>query len=226
MIATIACALTVAIAADAKDMQVARVGAPRPKPPSVQVAMLQQVFDTSRLDVAGLRVGGRAKNFETTAARLFGTVTRVTRAPGWHAGYASALQVNPMECFAMPGRKRAGEAGNVCVTAFLDANDIVRAVRIERVFPFVDAETFRATLVRRYGEVDAERDGARWSLGWGPQLNAALVGDSGGPRNALTAHYTEEDGQLARSHNEPPKIHITLQLVDAAWATAPRTHTP
>ena len=220
MIATIAFAVTVAIAAEIKDSQVARVTAPRSNTPTVKVALLQQVFDTSRLDVAGLRVGGRAKDFETTAARLFGTVTRINRSPGWHAGYASALQVNPMQCFAMPGRKHAGEAGNVCVTAFLDANDIVRAVRIERVFPFVDAETFRATLVRRYGEVDAERDGARWSLGWGPQLNATLAYDSSGPRNALTAHYREVAAHTRRSLDAAPKIRITMQLVDASWAAA------
>ena len=220
MIATIAFVVTVALAAETKDSQVARVGAQRGRAPTVQVAMPQQVSDTERRDVAGLRVGGRAKDFKTTAARLFGTVRRVHRSPGWHSGYASALQVNPMQCFAMPGRKHAGEAGNVCVTAFLDANDIVRAVRIERVFPFVDVATFRATLVRRYGEVDAERDGARWSLGWGPHLNAALAYDSSGPRNALTAHYSDDDERVGHARTAAPTIRITLQLVDAAWAAA------
>ena len=177
-------------------------------------------FDAARADVAGLRIGGRAKDFETTAARLFGSVTRVHRSDGWYARYAAALRVNAMQCFSLPGRRHAGDVGNVCVTAFLDADDVVREVRIERVFPFVDAATFRSTLIRRYGDVAAQRAGAHMSLGWGPTVERALAYNRTGPTNALTAHYNEEDELMGRSLNAARRIRVTLQLIDAAWAAA------
>jgi hypothetical protein len=182
------------------------------------------LFDITRLDVAGLRVGGKAKDFETTAARLFGAVTRVNRQRGWYAGYSAAIAVNATQCqSAQQHRLQAGRVGSVCVTAFLDADDVVRAVRIERVFAHMDAATFRSTLVRRYGAVTTERDGMRVSLGWGPELESAIAYDDGGPHNALTAHYDEETEQVASFSKATPRTRITLQLVDAAWAATVTT---
>ena len=182
---------------------------------------VQTTFDATRLDVSGLRVGGRAKDFDATAQRLYGPVTRLARSPTWFAGYASALQVNAVQCAHAADRTPRGNQSAVCITAYLDADDVVRGIRIERVFAFMDAATFRATLVRRYGDADVENDHARWSLGWGPQLDPALAYDAAGPLNALTAHYSD-DVRLNAARNGAPRIRITLQLVDAAWVAAPR----
>lgn len=177
-------------------------------------------FDAAHADVAGLRVGVKAKDFEATLARLFGPVSRVKRSDSWYAGYSAALEVNSMGCFTIPGRNRGGEPGNVCVAAYLDDDDVVRAVRIERVFPFIDAESFRTTLVRRYGAVSGATQGGGYSLGWGPAVDQALVYDRSGPHTALTAHYNQEQSMMSRSLNAAPHIRVTLQLVDAGWSAA------
>ena len=182
---------------------------------------VQTTFDATRLDVSGLRVGGRAKDFEATAQRLYGPVIRLARSPAWFAGYASALQVNPVQCTHAADHTPRGNPGAACITAYLDAADVVRGIRIERVFAFMDAATFRTTLVRRYGDANAENDHARWSLGWGPQLDPALAYDAAGPLNALTAHYSD-DVRPNAARNGAHRIRITLQLVDAAWVTTPR----
>ncbi len=175
-------------------------------------------FDARLVDVAGLRVGGSARNLATTLTRLFGKADRVSRSQEWYAGYAAALEVNPMGCFTVPGRRSGGETGNVCVTAYLDADDIVRGIRIERVFPFLDGETFRQTMVRRYGPVSEAKEAGSYALGWGPAVARALAYDSSAPQVALTAFYSPEDDLRTRSLNGAPRIRITLQLIDAAWA--------
>jgi hypothetical protein len=188
--------------------------------PSAPAAAAAPTFDIARADVAGLRVGVKAKDFEGTLARLFGPVSRVKRSDGWYRGYAAALEVNSMGCFDIPGRRRGGEPGNVCITAYLDDDDVVRAVRIERVFPFIDAESFRATLVRRYGAVSGANQGGGYSLGWGPEVDQTLLYDRSGPHTALTAHYNQEESMMSSSLNAAPKIRVTLQLVDAGWTSA------
>lgn len=123
-----------------------------------------------------------------------------------------------MGCMSIPGRRRGGEPGNVCVTAYVDASDVVRAIRIERVFPFIDGETFRATVVRRYGAVREAKQGSGLALGWGDEVPRSMAYDSRGPQRSLTAHYTQDDDMMSRSLNAAPKVRVTLQLVDAAWA--------
>ena len=177
-------------------------------------------FDAAHADVAGLRVGVKAKDFETTVGRLFGKVSRVGRNESWYPGYAAALEVNSMACMTIPGRRNSGLPGNVCVTAFLDADDIVRGVRIERMFSFVDAETFRSTLVRRYGPVTAANQAGGYALGWGPTVDPKLAYSSSGPLTALVASYAEDEDMMSRSLNAAPRIRVTLQLVDAGWAAS------
>ncbi len=183
------------------------------------------LFDAGRSDVAGLRVGGKAKNFAVTATRLFGAVSRVPRNRDWYQGYAAALAVNAVGCATTPGRHHGGRIGTVCVTAFLDDQDIVRGVRIDRVFPYMDGDTFRATMVQRYGAANAGQEiGSQW-LGWGPAVDPRLAFDSAGPRTTLTAHYGPVDAVddvMGRSAKVAPAIRITLQLVDAVWALKPR----
>jgi hypothetical protein len=185
---------------------------------SVAASAPPPAFEASRTDVAGLRVGVAARDLEGTLTRLFGPVTRLQRAPAWHPGLSAALEVNSMGCMTIPGRRRGGEAGNVCVTAFLDEDDVVREVRVERVFAFLDAETFRATMVRRYGVVSDARQGSAYSLGWGPRVPETLGYSRAGPLTALTAHYDTIDDMMSRSLNAAPRVRVTLQLVDAAWA--------
>ena len=177
-------------------------------------------FDAQQLDVAGLRVGVTAKDFEATADRLFGRVSRVSRSRNWFRGYAAALEVNSLQCFSLPGRRNSGNVGNVCVTAFLDADDVVRSIRIERVFAYLDGETFRATMVRRYGAVSAAQQGGGYALGWGPIVDPALAYSSAGPRTALSAHYAADDDFMRSGLNAAPHIRVVLHLVDAAWASS------
>ncbi|HEV7993740.1 MAG TPA: DUF4852 domain-containing protein [Gemmatimonadaceae bacterium] len=177
-------------------------------------------FDAAHADVAGLRVGVKARDFETTVGRLFGKVARVKRSDGWYPGYAAALEVNSMGCMSIPGRRHGGEPGNVCVTAYLDGDDVVRGVRVERMFSFIDAETFRSTLVRRYGPVTAAKEAGGYQLGWGPEIDPHLAYSSSGPHTALTATYAADEDMMSSSLNAAPRIRVTLQLVDAGWATS------
>jgi hypothetical protein len=185
-----------------------------------QGAASAPAFDAAHADVAGLRVGVKAHDFETTVGRLFGKVSRIKRSDGWYPGYAAALEVNSMGCMSIPGRRRGGEPGNVCVTAYLDGDDVVRGVRIERVFSFVDAESFRSTLVRRYGPVASASQAGGYQLGWGPAIDSHLAYGSSGPHTALSAIYAEDEDMMSRSLNAAPRIRVTLQLVDAGWAAS------
>ena len=177
-------------------------------------------FDLVHADVAGLKVGVKAKDFEATVGRLFGKVSRVKRSDGWYPGYAALLEVNSMGCMSIPGRRHGGEPGNVCVTAYLDGDDVVRGVRIERMFSFLDPETFRSTLVRRYGAVSGAKEAGGYQLGWGPEIDPKLAYSSSGPHTALTATYAADEDMMSSSLNTAPRIRVTLQLVDAGWAAS------
>ncbi len=195
----------------------ARLGAQPVVPVDTVVAPAS--FDARRLSVAGLRVGGSARHFATTLMRLFGKADRVSRRQDWYPGYAAALEVNAKGCATVPGRRTGGEAGNVCVTAFLDVDDVVREIRIERVFPYIDGETFRTIMIRRYGPASDAKSTAPYALGWGPAVAPALAYDQGGPRTALTAFYQTDDDLPNRSQGAASNIRITLQLIDASWAS-------
>jgi len=188
-----------------------RANASAPTGPSVPSALL---------DVAGLRVGIKAKDLEGTLRRLFGPATRQASSKSWFPGFRAALVVNDMKCIQMPGTARAPAPGTVCVTAFLDGDDIVRSIRIERVFPYVDAEVFRATLVRRYGPVAEAKESGTYALGWGPPIDRSLAYDQSGPHTAVAAYYEANDDFMTRGMNALPHIRVVLQLVDASWAAS------
>lgn len=177
-------------------------------------------FDVLRADVAGFRVGVKAKDLQATLERLFGPVTRRERANGWHAGYAAGLFVNEMGCMSLEWKSQRAVPGSVCVTAYLDGDDVVRSIRIERVFPWMDGELFRSTLVRRYGPVADAKQGVGFALGWGPRVDPALVYDRTGPATAVAAYYISEADFLSRSGNALAPVRVVLQLVDARWASA------
>jgi hypothetical protein len=174
-------------------------------------------------EVAGLHVGVRAKDLEATMLRMYGPVTRQKRSSNWYAGYQGALVVNDMKCMDLPGRKGGSpQPGTVCVTAWVDGGDVVRSIRVERVFSYMDAETFRSALVKKYGPVASAKDGGSYALGWGIPVDSSLVYDSSGPRTSVAAYYDASDDMFSRSMNALPRIRVILQLVDAPWATAQR----
>lgn len=174
-------------------------------------------FDLNAVDVAGFHIGVKGDDLEATLTRLFGAVTRKPARRDGHPGIAAQLLVNDMGCITLPGR-RSGAPGNVCVTAQLDADDVVRAIQIERVFPWMEAETFRRTLVARYGPVVEATGSGRLSLGWGPEVNELLLYDRGGPHTALTAHYSVNNDFMSAGLNRLADTRVVLQLVDARWA--------
>jgi hypothetical protein len=189
-------------------------------PPPATVA---KSGDATANDVAGLHVGVRAKDLEATMQRMFGPVSRQKRSNNWFAGYQGALVVNDMKCMDLPGRKGGSpQPGTVCVTAWVDGSDVVRSIRVERVFSYMDAETFRSTLVKKYGPVSSAKEGGSYALGWGAPVDSSLVYDYSGPRTSVAAYYDAHDDLFSRSMNALPRIRVILQLVDAPWATAQR----
>ncbi|MEO8334755.1 MAG: DUF4852 domain-containing protein [bacterium] len=191
-----------------------RVSAPAP-------VTLAKGADAAVNDVAGMHVGVRAKDLEATMQRMFGPVSRQKRSDKWFAGYQSAIVVNDMRCMDLPGRKGGSpQPGTVCVTAWVDGSDVVRSIRVERVFNYMDEETFRSTLVKKYGPVSSAREGGSYALGWGALVDSSLVYDQSGPRTSVAAYYDAHDDMFSRSTNSLPRIRVILQLVDAPWATA------
>lgn len=178
-------------------------------------------LDFDAVDVAGFRVGVKAKDLEATLVRLFGPVTRGPAKRDGHPAIAGELLVNDMGCVLIPGRRNRAAPGSVCVTAALDADDVVRSIRIERVFPPMDAETFRRTLVARYGPVTDAVGAGRLALGWGPQVHESLLYDRSGPKTALTAHYAENDDFMSLTQSRPD-TRVVLQLIDARWLAEQR----
>jgi len=174
-------------------------------------------FDVTQADVAGFRVGVKAKDLEGTLARLFGPPQRSK--PNRTDWFASKLAVNETGCMSMFGQDRS-KVGAVCVTALLDADDIVRSIRVERVFPWFDSEVFRKSLVQKYGAVaSAVNRGSAFVLGWGPDLDPRLGYSQSAPHNALTAHYVTNTDFASRGGNALPQMRIVLNLVDAHWAS-------
>lgn len=177
-------------------------------------------FDVASADVAGFRVGVKAKELEGALARFYGAAQRGSPGENAFPGFKSALTVNSMGCFTLPGRRTNPGPGAVCVTAFLDRDDIVRAIRIERLFPWFDSDVFRKDLVRKYGPVADARSGSGFSLAWGPEVDQRLVYDRSGPHRALAAYYTSDNDFMTRGGNSLPRIRVVLQLVDAGWAAS------
>ncbi|QJR35937.1 DUF4852 domain-containing protein [Gemmatimonas groenlandica] len=176
-------------------------------------------FDLAAADVAGLRVGTAGDLFERSASRLYGKTERRANKGSGYAGFTSIIAVNEMGCSSIPGRGRV-KSGAVCATAFLDGDDIVRSIRIERVFPFIDGEAFRKVLVQRYGPVADAAQRTGYTLAWGPVTDSTTAYLRSGPHNALTATWSEDEDMMSRSLNAAPRIRVTLQLTDATWIAA------
>jgi hypothetical protein len=177
-------------------------------------------FDPAGADVAGLRVGVKGKDLEATLTRLFGPVSRRPAGKGMAPGLATLMAVNELGCTTIMGRRNNPSPGAVCVLAMLDESDVVRQVRIERMFGYLDGEGFRSAMVRKYGPVaEARGGGSGYALGWGPPVNVAAAGSPPIHWQALTATYAADEDMFGRGGNAVPRIVITLQLIDAEWAS-------
>lgn len=175
-------------------------------------------FDAKALDVAGLRVGEKSKELEVTLTRLYGPVTRRAAGSSAMPGIAQVMTLNELGCTSLPGRPTPSP-GAVCVTAQLDDRDVVRILRVERLFPWFDGEVFRSAMISRYGAVADAKSGSGYSFGWGPEVNLARAAGAG-RTHALTASYGPDEDFMSRGGNALPRIAVSLQLVDAAWASA------
>jgi hypothetical protein len=177
-------------------------------------------FDATVADVAGLRVGVKGKDLEATLTRLFGQVSRRPAGKGMAPGLATLMAVNELGCTTIMGRRNNPSPGAVCVLAMLDGSDVVRQIRIERMFGYLDGEVFRGAMVRKYGPVaEAQGGGSGYALGWGPPVNVAAAGSPPNHWQALTATYAADEDMFGRGGNAVPRIVITLQLIDADWAS-------
>jgi Domain of unknown function (DUF4852) len=173
---------------------------------------VKAAFAIARADVAGFRVGVKAKDLEAALTRLIGAVRRgpASEASGRFAG---ALLVNDLACRSLPGRRPA-QPGMVCVTALYDKDEVVRSIRIERIFSWLDGESFRRAVTQKYGPVaNARNSGNAFLLGWGPEVELAGPGTA---RHALTANYHAIEDFMGL--NRIPEIRVVLDLIDPVWA--------
>jgi hypothetical protein len=173
-------------------------------------------FDASKADVAGLRVGIRKSDLEAALTRLFGKVTPGSMSGGGSfKGFAGVIEVNSMGCMSMMGRKTKPKPGDVCVTAYYDAGDVIRMVRIQRMFPpNFDQEVFRKALVQKYGPVT----GGRSRTAWGPGVPGAVLNDPTTFVDALTASVGYDHDISFAGSNRLENAIVSLQLIDAEWA--------
>jgi hypothetical protein len=191
---------------------------PKVTPSPAPGAAAEKAFDLARADVAGIRIGVKAKDLEASLNRMFGP-TRRGPPSNANARFTGKVTLNEMGCVHLPTGRHDPKPGAVCVTALFDGSEVVRSIRVERVFSYFDAENFRKALTQKYGPVSMARSlGGSFSLGWGPDVDQTLAYDSSGPRNAVTAHYMTIDSFLNRSGNRIPEVRMVLQLVDARWA--------
>lgn len=181
--------------------------------PVAALAAAGPTFDPNTADVAGFRVGASVGDMVGTLERLFGAVERGAPGSDAPAGYTGILRVNSMGCTNLPGRREA-RPGAVCITAHFDQNEIVRAIRVERLFPPLQADVVRQALVARYGPVASAGGSTGFTLGWGPEVEARF-----GATRALTASYLRHRSHIGVGTNRIPDIRVVLHLVDAEWAS-------
>lgn len=174
-------------------------------------------FDVAKADVAGFRVGVKVKDLEATLARTAGKPQRVTPKNGVDR-FAGTLEVNSMGCASYIG-KRSPNVGTMCVVAYFDKDEVVRAIRVERLFPWFDSEIFRKSLTQKYGAVNSARNsGSGLELGWGPDVNETNHPEKNYFHSALRAQYAADEDFMSRGMNSLPRIKVVLHLVDAQWA--------
>jgi hypothetical protein len=173
-------------------------------------------FDSSKADVAGLRIGVSKKDMEATLTRLFGKVTPgYMGTEGSFTGFTSVIEVNSMGCRSGFSAKKKPQPGAVCVTAYLDSSDVVRMVRVERLFPpGFDSRVFEKALVQKYGPASGSRRGSSW----GPGVPGAVLNNPSTTVDALTASAAADHDISDLGGNRLQNVIVSLQLIDANWA--------
>jgi len=173
-------------------------------------------FDASKADVAGLRVGVSRKDMEATLTRLFGKVTPgYMGSEGKFKGFTSVMEVNSMGCRSGFTAKQRPQPGAVCVTAYLDSGDVVRMVRVERLFPpGFDGNVLEKALLQKYGPASGSRRGSSW----GPGVPGAVLNNPTITVDALTASAAADHDISDIGGNRLQNIIVSLQLIDADWA--------
>jgi hypothetical protein len=173
-------------------------------------------FDSSKADVAGLRIGVSKKDMEATLTRLFGKVTPgYMGTEGSFTGFTSVIEVNSMGCRSGFSAKKKPQPGAVCVTAYLDSSDVVRMVRVERLFPpGFDSRVFEKALVQKYGPASGSRRGSSW----GPGVPGAVLNNPSITVDALTASAAADHDISDLGGNRLQNVIVSLQLIDANWA--------
>ena len=174
-------------------------------------------FDSSQADVAGLRIGVSRKDIEATLTRLFGKVTPGSMGgSGMFKGFTSVIEVNSMGCRSGFSTKKAPQPGAVCVTAYLDSSDVVRMVRVERLFPpGFDSGVFEKALVKKYGPANGSQ---RSGISWGPGVPGAVLNNPNITVDALVASAAADHDISDLGGNRLQNVIVSLQLIDAAWA--------
>lgn len=175
-------------------------------------------FDPLGVDVAGFRIGVRGKDLEATLTRLYGKADRTARTTSTPKGVAATIEVNSMGCMKLVGRRNNPTPGAVCVVAYVDEDDVVRMVRVQRLFPWLDLNRFRQALVGKYGPVDASRGGYGMMLGWGAEVDGRwLGGQARSGIHALRAVAADETSLDERMGNRIGDLLLTLELTDVDW---------
>ncbi|HVQ13070.1 MAG TPA: hypothetical protein VMS40_05745, partial [Vicinamibacterales bacterium] len=161
-------------------------------------------------------VGVRKSEMEATLTRLFGKVTPgYMSGEGSFKGFAGVMEVNSMGCMSSFGQKKKPKPGDVCVTAYYDASETVRMVRIQRMFPpNFDSDVFRKALVQKYGPPSGGRNGTSWGAG----VPGAVLNNPDGVVDALTASAVSDRDISDLGGNRIQNIVVSLQLIDATWA--------
>jgi hypothetical protein len=174
-------------------------------------------FDASKADVAGLRIGVSRKDMEATLTRLFGKVTPGHMGTdGSFKGFASVMEVNSLGCRSGFTAKKRPQPGAVCVTAYLDSSDVVRMVRVERLFPpGFDSAVFEKALLKKYGPANGSR---RSGISWGPGVPGAVLNNPAITVDALVASAAADQDISDLGGNRLTNVVVSLQLIDAAWA--------
>jgi Domain of unknown function (DUF4852) len=175
-------------------------------------------FDASKADVAGLRVGVAKKDMEATLTRLFGKVTPgYMSGGGTFKGFAGAIEVNSLGCRSgMTNSRKRPQPGVVCVTAYFDNDQVIRMVRIERLFPpNVDTAVLQKALTQKYGPASGGRSRG---MSWGPGVPGAVLNSPGTFVDALTVSVASDDDISSIGSNRLENVIVSMQLIDARWA--------
>jgi hypothetical protein len=181
-------------------------------------------FSPATVDVAGLKVGGDIDDLQAAVERLYGKPTRHQRRQGdsFDERYAGYIELDLMKCMNLSyggDRRREPRPGDVCMRAYYDADEIVRAVQIERIVPRLDYELLRRTAINRYGPVaSGNAGGDAYVMGWGPSIDQTLLIYGTPQRSPLVLNVKVEEGFSLGGNAIPQTFKIGLALVDSDWA--------